>query len=105
MLTEDFIINVFCIVEDLLKIFLNGKRLRQRGFEPGLSDSEMITMEIVAEYQGIDTDKGAWQYFHGHWYGWFPKIGSRSNFARHAANLWQAKNTRGISNTFRSIRR
>lgn len=91
MLMEDFIINVFCIIEDLLKFSLDGKKLRQRGFNPSLSDGEVITMEIVAEYQGIDTDKGAWKYFHDHWYSWFPKIGSQSNFAKHAANLWQIK--------------
>ena len=39
------------------------QKLRQRGFKPGLSDSEMITIEIVAEFLSIDTDKGAWEYF------------------------------------------
>jgi len=29
-----------------------------KGFEPALSDSEVLTMEIVGEYQGIDTDTG-----------------------------------------------
>jgi hypothetical protein len=48
----------------------------------------MITMEVVAEFLGIDTDKGAWEYFRGHWHAWFPNLGSRSNFAKHAANLW-----------------
>lgn len=91
MLMEDFIINVFCVIDDLINFSLKGKKLRQRGFEPDLSDSEVITMEIVAEHQGIDTDKGAWKYFVDHWHGWFPKIGSRSNFAKHAANLWGIK--------------
>jgi hypothetical protein len=26
-----------------------------------------MTMEIAAEYQGIDTDQGIWQYFQRHW--------------------------------------
>ena len=29
-------------------------------------------MEIVAEFLGIDTDKGAWEYFTQHWRDWFP---------------------------------
>jgi hypothetical protein len=37
-----------------------------RTFEFSLSDSEVITMEIVAEFQGIDTDKVTWQYFRRH---------------------------------------
>ena len=48
-------------------------------------------MEIIAEFLGIDTDKGAWEYFCNHWRSWFPAIGSRANFAKHAANLWAIK--------------
>jgi len=86
---EDFIISVYCLIDEELKKVLGTKKLRKRGFEPALSDSETITMETVAEFLGIDTDKGAWAYFCNHWREWFPKIGSRSNFAKHAANLWQ----------------
>lgn len=61
---------------------------RTRGFAPSLSDSEIITMEIVGEFQGINTDKGIWNYFKGHWLNLFPQIKSRSTFVRQAANLW-----------------
>jgi Transposase DDE domain len=88
MSMEDFIIAVYCLVDETLKKLLGDQKLRQRGFKPNLSDSEMITMEVVAEFLGIDTDKGAWEYFRGHWHAWFPSLGSRSNFAKHAANLW-----------------
>ena len=91
MSVEDFIINVYCLIDDLLSEELRETKLRERGFKPSLSDSEVITMEIVAEFLGIDTDKGAWQYFCNHWMKWFPKLGSRSNFAKHAANLWKIK--------------
>lgn len=90
MSMEDFIISVYCLVDGMLKSVVQHK-LRQRGFEPSLSDSEVITMEIIAEYSGIDTDKGTWEYFSNHWYSWFPKLGSRANFAKHAANLWVLK--------------
>lgn len=91
MLVEDFIITVYCLVDDLFNKGQNGNKLRKRGFKPALSDSEMITMEVVAEFQGIDTDKGSWEYFRNHWRGLFPNIGSRSNFAKHSANLWVIK--------------
>jgi hypothetical protein len=48
-------------------------------------------MEIVAEYQGIDTDQAIWCYFRRPWLAWFPRLGSRSSFVRQAANLWQYK--------------
>jgi hypothetical protein len=88
MSLEDFIITVYCLVDGIMEKLSTGQKLRQRGFKPSLSDSEMITMEIVAEFLGIDTDKGAWAYFCHHWRDWFPRLGSRSNFAKQAANLW-----------------
>ena len=74
-----------------VKEVTNGKPMRSRGFQASLSDSEVITMEIVAEFQGIDTDKGIWQYFRRHWFSMFPQMKSRSTFVRQAANLWQYK--------------
>lgn len=91
MSLEHFIITVYCWVDGMIEKLYAGEKLRQRGFDPQLSDSEMITMEIVAEFIGIDTDKGAWEYFCNHWREWFPKLGSRANFAKHAANLWNVK--------------
>jgi IS5 family transposase len=91
MSMENFIIAVYCLVDELLKNVVGEQKLRQRGFQPGLSDSEMITMETIAEFLGIDTDKGAWEYFCNHWRDWFPALGSRANFAKHAANLCNVK--------------
>lgn len=91
MSLDNFIINIFCWVDDELKQLLSKCKLRSRGFEPTLSDSEVITIEVVAEFLGIDTDKGAWEYFQQHWHTWFPHLGSRANFAKHATNLWVIK--------------
>ena len=87
----NFIIAVFCLIDDELKKILHGKKLRQRGPAPGLEDSEVITMEIVGEFLGKDCDKGIWEYFKSHWRHFFPKIPDRSNFVRQAANLHVVK--------------
>ena len=68
-----------------------GRPIRSKGFAPTLSDSEVLTMEIVAEYQGIDTDQAIWQYFRRHWLAWFPGLRSRCAFVRQADLLWQYK--------------
>jgi len=88
---DEFIIAVFCCVDDALADVTQGQAIRAKGFAPGLSDSEVLTMEIVGEYQGIDADQAIWQYFRRHWLGWFPGLGSRCTFVRQAANLWQYK--------------
>ncbi len=45
MLLEDFIITAYCVIDATLKNFLGTQKLRQRGFEPNLSDSEIMTVE------------------------------------------------------------
>jgi hypothetical protein len=89
---EDFIITIYCCVADLIASLLGQvKKIRTRGFAPKLTDAEVVTMEIVGEFLGIDTDKGIWEYFRHHWSRWFPHLGSRSTFVRQAANLWAVK--------------
>lgn len=87
---ENFIIEVFCVVEKYFEQVLKVK-LRQRGPRSNLFDSEIITMEIVGEFLGCHEDKGIWQYFDTHWKNWFPMLGSRKTFVKQAFNLWRIK--------------
>jgi Transposase DDE domain len=84
-----FIVTVFCLIDD----WLAGQRLRQRGPQPVLADSEVLTIECVGEFLGIDTDSGLYQYFRRHWGDWFPALSRihRTTFVRQAANLWAVK--------------
>jgi hypothetical protein len=84
-----FIVSVFCFIDDRLK----GHRIRQRGPAPKLSDSEVLTIEVVGEFLGINTDKGIYRYFRRHYAEWFPALSSvhRTTFSRQAANLWKIK--------------
>jgi hypothetical protein len=54
-----FMIAVFCLIEDSLA----GQRLRQRGPQPTLRDSEVLTMEVVGEFLGIDTESNIFTHF------------------------------------------
>ena len=84
-----FIVAVFCLVDDRIK----DLRVRQRGPSPEISDSEVLTIEIVGEFLGIDTDKDIYLFFRRHYAEWFPALGTvhRTTFARQAANLWKVK--------------
>jgi hypothetical protein len=90
MPVEDFIIIVYCCVAESYAELVTSP-LRSRGFETKLSDAEVITMEIVGEFIGKDQDKSLWRYFRNHWHDWFPCLGSRANFVKQSANLWQIK--------------
>jgi len=91
MSLDNFIIIVYCLVDDVFRKVVADKKLKARGMQPKLSDAELITMEIIGEFMGIDTDKGIWHYFHRHWLNWFPKLGSRANFVKQAAGLCWVK--------------
>jgi hypothetical protein len=84
-----FIVSVFCLIDDRLK----GRRIRQRGPTPKLSDSEVLTIEIIGEFLGMDTDKGIHLFFKRHYGEWFPTLAEvhRTTFSRQAANLWKIK--------------
>ena len=54
---EGFIISVLCCVEQIWPKDARLFRLWARGFAPKLADCEGITMEIVGEFLGFDSDQ------------------------------------------------
>jgi hypothetical protein len=66
---------------------------RSRGPAPVLADSEVLTMELVGEFLGLDQDQALYRYFQKHYQAFFPSLGRvhRTTFVRQAANLWGVK--------------
>lgn len=98
---ETFLIAVYCLTDDTLRSVLHdlshnvlhGVRLRQRGPQPRLADSEVIALEISGEFLGLETDRGIYHYFRRHWAALYPRLQTvhRTTFLRQAANLWRVK--------------
>lgn len=89
MSKENFVIWVFLLVEEFVKSL--GK-IRKCGFDPGLSDAEVITIEIVGEFFNIGSDKEIFWYFRSHWLHFFPDLTcDRTTFSRQSANLFRVK--------------
>lgn len=90
---ETFITAVFCMADDFVRDLTRAGRLRRRGPEPVLADSEVLTIEAVGEFLGLDTDQALHTYFRRHFAAAFPGLWSvhRTTFARQAANLWLVK--------------
>lgn len=84
-----FMVTIFCFIDD----WLQDQALRARGSAPTLYDSEVLTLEVVGEFLGLDTDEALLAYFRQHWADWFPRLQQvhRTTFVRQAANLWQVK--------------
>lgn len=89
---DSLMIAVFCLVDDALPRVTPG-RLRRRGPRPVLADSEVLTVELVGEYLGLDRDTEVFSYFRRHYAHFFPKLREvhRTTFTRQAANLWRVK--------------
>jgi Transposase DDE domain len=93
---EEFIVTVFVLIDDLLTEVQTGpgaSRVRRHGPPPRLHDSEVLTMEVVGEFLGHDTDVALYTYFCRHHATLFPVLPTvhRTTFARQAANLWALK--------------
>ena len=89
MQLDELIITMFCQIDDVVKAQFPVRSLRHRGPLPHLSDSEVMTMEVVGEYLGLNTEKAIYQYFCRHGRHFFPRLPDRSNFVRQcAATLW-----------------
>jgi len=85
-----FIISVFCLIDDRLE----GRRIRRRGPSPKLSDAEVLAIEIVGEFLGMDTYEAIFRYFREHYGEWFPalrEVHRTTSFARQSANPWKVK--------------
>lgn len=83
----DRIITVYIKTDEAYKAITQGKALRRRGFAPGLSDAEVLTMEIIGEMEGKNGDRAIWRYFNRHWRSWFPRMPRYKTFAKQCANL------------------
>lgn len=84
---EDVIIDLYLRIDGIYREIVEGGRLRQRGFDPALSDAELLTIEIFGEIQGYNGDRAIWRYSRTHWQHYFPRLGSYKCFAKHCANL------------------
>jgi hypothetical protein len=93
---ESFTIAVLCLLDALL-VELGADpawgKVRQRGPAPVLADVEVLTMEVVGEFLGLDQDVAIYRYFRRAHPDWFPALTRlhRTTFARQAANLWVVK--------------
>ena len=74
---DTMIIAVYCTIDDemkrLLPLLPQG-RVRQSGPQSTLSDSEVLTLEVVGLFLGHAQDKTTFDYFRGHHLGWFPAL-------------------------------
>ncbi|MDP8974331.1 MAG: transposase [Actinomycetota bacterium] len=87
---SSFVVAVFCLINDRIA---GLGRPRARGPAPTLFDSEVLTIEVVGEFLGLDEDTELFGYFRRHYAHFFPNLRRvhGTTFSRQAANLWKVK--------------
>lgn len=88
-----FVIAVYCLIADELYprfCQIHGSP-RRGGFLPALTDAECLTIEIVGQFLGYNTQKQLYEQMHNRFDTWFPALKDRVAFVRQSADLWQVK--------------
>lgn len=87
---SDYIIHVFCLIDDMYCELFGSKGIRKSGYAPLLQDSEIISMLTVGEFLGMSDNKKIWLYFKSNFLNYFPNIANVKYkiFNKHATNLW-----------------
>lgn len=89
---DDLIIAAFCEIDDAMNACLQElpkARLRERGSMPTVCDSEVLCMEVVGAYLGLEQDQAIYEHFVRHYSHFFPTLPQvhRTTFTRQATNL------------------
>ena len=91
MTNVDFLLELYCLVDETLGHVMPPGGLRQRGFAPRLADAEVLTMELAGECWKLHEDAAIFQHFRTYHLREFPALAKvcRTTFARQAANLYK----------------
>src|SRR5262249_23817910 len=90
---SDFLLHDFCLVDDLYRDLVRRPPRSRGPRRTALTDPEVITVELVGEFLGVDHDRGLFAHFRRYHAAEFPGLRAvhRTTFARQAANLYALK--------------
>jgi hypothetical protein len=84
---DTFLTTVYCVVDDLYQAHYAAQKPVRRGAAPEMSDSEVLTVVILAQWQQDRSEAAFLRYAQAHWRGYFPRLLTQSAFNRRARDL------------------
>jgi Transposase DDE domain len=84
--TDTFITTVYVVVDDIYKQLFGGLRPPKRGRRPWLSDSEVLTLALLAQWHGMGSERAFLRFAGCQWQPFFPAF-SQSAFNKRARAL------------------
>jgi hypothetical protein len=87
---DTFLTAVYTVVDDLYRERLAAALRRRPGPAPALSDSEVLTLAICAEWGPWDSERGFWRFARRRLRHLFPRLVDQSEFNRRRRSLYPA---------------
>ena len=87
---DAFLTALYTVVDDLYRERLAGIMGRRCGPAPALSDSEVLTLAICAEWGPWDSERGFWRFARERLRHLFPRLVDQSEFNRRRRYLYPA---------------
>lgn len=84
---DTFLTTVYCITSDLYQEQFAAQKPHRRGKRPELSDEEVLSLAILAQWQTNRSEREFGRYVVKHWRGYFPRLLSQSQFNRRMRDM------------------
>lgn len=84
---DTFLVTVYCVVDELMTERFSPLKPNRPGSKPTMTDSEVLTLTILAQWRADRSERGFLAYARGHWGEYFPRLLSQSAFNRRARDL------------------
>lgn len=84
---DTFLVTVYCLIDDLYRDHAAPVRAHLPGRPGELSDSEVLTLAVLCQWQPAGSERGFITWAAKHWRPYFPRLLSQSAFNRRARQL------------------
>ncbi len=84
---DTFLTVVYCMVDDLYQTHGAPAKPVRRGTRPALSDSEVLTLAVLAQWHPSRSERAVGRYAAKHWRAYFPRLLDQSAFNRRVRDL------------------
>lgn len=85
---DTFLVTVYCLIDDLYREHAGPIRAHLPGRPGELSDSEVLTLAVLAQWQPSGSERQFIAWAAKHWRAYFPRLVSQSAFNRRARQLY-----------------
>jgi hypothetical protein len=86
---DTFLTTIYCHIDDLYQERFAPHKPVRPGREPEVSDSEVLTIAILCQWQEHSSERAFLRYVRRHWRHYFPRVLSQSAFNRRVRDLPQ----------------